>query len=52
MFFETLQLRKMLFAQTGEGVDIFPPIGILIIFIGVVFTVGFPGAMIKFGRKS
>ncbi|WP_257469906.1 hypothetical protein [Prochlorococcus marinus] len=42
----------MLFAQTGQGVDIFSPIGILIIFIGVVLTVGFPAAMIKFGRKS
>ena len=44
--------KKMLFAQTGQGVDIFSPIGILIIVIGVVITVGFPVAMIKFGRKS
>ena len=42
----------MLFAQTGQGVDIFSPIGILILFIGVVFTVGIPVAMIKFGRES
>ena len=33
-------------------VDIFSPIGILIILIGLVLTVGFPVAMIKFGRKS
>ncbi|KGG01622.1 MULTISPECIES: hypothetical protein [Prochlorococcus] len=42
----------MLFAKTGQGVDIFSPIGILILLIGVVLTVGFPVAMIKFGRKS
>ena len=42
----------MLFAKTGQGVDIFSPIGILILFLGVVLTVGRPIAMIKFGRKS
>ena len=42
----------MLFAQTGQGVNILSPIGILIILIGLVITVGFPIAMIKFGRKS
>ncbi len=42
----------MLFAQTGQGVDIFSPIGILILVIGAVFTVGIPIAMIKFGRDS
>ena len=46
------QVRKMVFAQTGQGVEIFSPIGFLIIFIGVVITVGFPFAMIKFGRKN
>ena len=45
-------LLPVLFAQTGQGVDIFSPIGILIILIGLVLTVGFPVAMIKFGRKS
>ena len=42
----------MIFAQTGQGVDIFSPLGILILVIGVVFTVGIPFAMIKFGRES
>ena len=42
----------MLFAQSGQGVDILSPIGILILVIGVVFTVGIPFAMIKFGRKD
>tara|TARA_Y100001968_G_C19405264_1_gene743304 strand:- start:353 stop:481 length:129 start_codon:yes stop_codon:yes gene_type:complete len=42
----------MLFAQTGLGVQIFSPLGILILFIGVVFTVGVPVAMIKYGRKD
>ena len=42
----------MLFAQAGQGVDILSPIGILILFIGVAFTVGIPVAMIKFGRKD
>jgi len=42
----------MLFAQTGQGVDIFSPLGILILVIGVVLTVGIPVAMIKFGRES
>ena len=42
----------MLFAQTGQGVDILSPIGILIILIGLVLTVGFPVVMIKYGKKS
>ena len=42
----------MLFAQTGQGVDILSPIGILIILIGLVLTVGFPVAMIMYGKKS
>ncbi len=42
----------MLFGQTGQGVDILSPIGILIILIGLVLTVGFPVAMIKYGKKS
>ncbi len=45
-------LLPVLLAQTGQGVDIFSPIGILIILIGLVLTFGFPIAMIKFGRKS
>ena len=42
----------MLFAQNGIGVQIFSPLGILILFIGVVFTVGLPVAMIKYGKKD
>ena len=32
----------MLFSQSGLGVEIFPPIGILFLVIGVTFTVGVP----------
>ena len=42
----------MLFSQAGLGVDIFSPLGILILVIGVAFTVGIPVAMIKYGRKD
>ena len=42
----------MLFAQNGLGVEIFSPVGILILVIGVVFTVGIPVAMITFGRND
>ena len=47
-----LKLEVMLFAQSGLGVEIFSPLGILILVIGVAFTVGVPVAMIKFGRKD
>ena len=42
----------MLFSQVGIGVEIFSPIGILILVIGVAFTVGLPVAMIKYGKKD
>ena len=42
----------MHFAQAGLGVEIFSPLGILILTIGIAFTVGVPVAMIKFGRKD
>ncbi len=42
----------MLFAHQGLGVEIFSPLGILILVIGVTFTVGLPVAMIKFGKKD
>tara|TARA_Y100001968_G_C18934598_1_gene515855 strand:- start:417 stop:545 length:129 start_codon:yes stop_codon:yes gene_type:complete len=42
----------MLFAQTGLGVEILSPFGILILVIGVVFTVGLPFTMIKYGKKD
>ena len=42
----------MLFSQAGLGVEIFSPLGILILIIGVVFTVGLPFAMIKYGKKD
>ena len=43
---------KMLFAKTELGVEIFSPLGILILVLGVAFTVGVPVAMIKYGRKD
>ena len=42
----------MLLAQNGLGVEIFSPLGIFILFIGVAFTVGLPVAMIKYGKKD
>ena len=42
----------MLFAQNGLGVEIFSPLGILILVIEVAFTVGIPVAMIKYGKKD
>ena len=42
----------MLLAQQGLGVEIFSPLGSLILVIGVTFTVGLPVAMIKFGKKD
>ena len=42
----------MFFAQNGLGVEIFSPLGILILVIGVAFTVGIPVAMIKYGKKD
>ena len=42
----------MFFAQNGLGVEIFSPPGILILVIGVTFTVGLPVAMIKYGKKN
>ena len=42
----------MFFAQNGLGVEIFSPLGILILVIGVAFTVGIPVEMIKYGKKD
>ena len=42
----------MFFAQNGLGVEIFSPLGILILVIGIAFTVGLPVAMIKYGKKD
>tara|TARA_B100000945_G_C19820652_1_gene340452 strand:- start:359 stop:487 length:129 start_codon:yes stop_codon:yes gene_type:complete len=42
----------MLFAQAGLGVEILSPLGILILVIGVAFTVGLPLVMIKYGKKE
>tara|TARA_B100000579_G_scaffold399480_1_gene380460 strand:- start:1573 stop:1701 length:129 start_codon:yes stop_codon:yes gene_type:complete len=42
----------MIFAQAGLGVEIFSPLGILILVIGVAFTVGLPVGMIKYGKKD
>ena len=42
----------MIFSQAGLGVEILSPLGILILIIGVVFTVGLPLVMIKYGKKD
>ena len=42
----------MIFAQEKLGVEIFSPLGIFILVIGVALTVGLPVAMIKFGIKD
>ena len=42
----------MLFTQSKLGVEIFSPLGILILVIGIAFTVGIPVAMIKYGKKD
>ena len=42
----------MIFGQEGLGVPIFSPLGILILVIGVAFTIGLPVAMIKYGKKD
>ena len=42
----------MIFAQEGLGVEIFSPLGILILVMGVTFTIGLPVAMIKYGKKD
>jgi len=42
----------MLFSKAGLGVERFSPLGILILVIGVTFTVGVPLSMIKFERKD
>ena len=42
----------MLFTQSKLGVEIFTPLGILILVIGIAFTVGLPVAMIKYGKKD
>ena len=41
-----------LFAQDGLGVEIASPLGLLILMIGIIITVGLPFYMIKFGRKD
>ena len=41
-----------LFAQEGLGVDIASPLGILILIVGIIITVGLPVYMIKFSRKD
>ena len=42
----------MLFAQSKLGVEIFSPLGILILVVGVAFTVGLPLTMIKYGKND
>ena len=40
----------ILLAQSGTGVEIFSPLGIFILIFGVIFTVGMPFYMIKYGK--
>jgi len=42
----------LFFAQEGIGVDIFSPLGFVILVIGIFITIGLPVFMIKFGRKD
>ena len=42
----------MFLAQNGLGVEIFSQLEILILVIGVAFTIGLPLAMIKYGKKD
>ena len=42
----------LFFAQEGIGVDIFSPLGVVILIIGIFITIGLPVFMIKFGRKD
>ena len=42
----------MRFAQTGYGVEIISPLGILILVVGIIFTIGLPIMMIKYGKKG
>ena len=42
----------MIFAQERLGVEIFSPLGILILVIGVNSNVGLPFLMIKYGKKD
>ena len=41
-----------LFEQEGLGVDIASPLGIIILIVGIIITVGLPVYMIKFGLKD
>tara|TARA_Y100001968_G_scaffold330199_1_gene381369 strand:- start:1056 stop:1202 length:147 start_codon:yes stop_codon:yes gene_type:complete len=48
MFFTTTQKSQ----QVMGGVDIFSPIGIMILTIGILFTIGVPLIMILKGKKD
>ena len=41
----------LLFAQEGLGVDLLSPLGIFIVIFGIIFTIGLPVYMIKFGKE-
>ena len=45
-------IKIFFLAQEGLGVEIFSPLGLLILMIGIIFTLGLPLYMIKFGRKD
>ncbi len=43
---------EMVIINAVQGVELFSPLGILIFTIGIVFTVGLPVVMIKYGKKD
>tara|TARA_Y100001968_G_scaffold290411_1_gene294181 strand:- start:1129 stop:1269 length:141 start_codon:yes stop_codon:yes gene_type:complete len=45
-------IKIFFFAQEGLGVDIASPLGLFILMVGIIITVGLPLYMIKFGRKD
>ena len=44
--------KALVVAELSKGVDPTSPIGLTIIFIGIVFTVGLPLLLILKGRKD
>tara|TARA_Y100001968_G_scaffold49191_1_gene39560 strand:+ start:329 stop:457 length:129 start_codon:yes stop_codon:yes gene_type:complete len=40
----------LFFAQADLGVDILSPLGIFLLAFGIIFTIGLPVYMIKFGK--
>ena len=42
----------MVFVSAVKGVELLSPFGILIFLIGIVFKLGLPVVMIKYGKKD